>query len=68
MRGNEVVAPDVAAAAYAHLSRLEEAQAVVGDWLKTGPFSIVTASCWAIKDSMKSIYLDDLRKTGLPER
>jgi hypothetical protein len=68
MKGNEMVAPDVTAAAFAHLGRLEEARTIIADWRKTGPFSIVTASCWAIKEPMKSVYLADLRKAGLPEK
>jgi adenylate cyclase len=68
MKGNEMVAPDVAAAAFAHLGRLEEARTIIAEWRKTGPFSIVTASCWAIKEPMKSVYLADLRKAGLPEK
>ena len=38
-----MVAPDVAAALYAHLGRLDEARAIVADWQKTGPSSIATA-------------------------
>jgi len=68
IRGVEKFAPDIAAAAYAHLGRLDEARAIIADWRKTGPFSIATASCWQIKEPMKSVYLDDLRKAGLPEK
>ena len=50
------------------LGRLEEARAIIADWLKKGPFSIATESCWAIKEPMKSAFLDDLRKAGLPEK
>ena len=49
-------------------ARLEEARAFIADWLKKGPFSIATESCFAIKEPMKSAYLNDLRKAGLPER
>ena len=38
------------------------------DWLKRGAFSVATESCFAIKEPMKSAYLDDLRKAGLPEK
>jgi class 3 adenylate cyclase/TolB-like protein len=68
LKGNEMVSPDTAAATYVRLGRLEEARGVVRDWLKTGPFSIATASCWAMKEPMKQRYLDDLRKAGLPEK
>ena len=68
MKGIEASAPDIAAAANAHLGRLDEARAIVAEWRKKGPFSIATASCWQIKEPMKGVYLDDLRKAGLPER
>ena len=38
------------------------------DWLKTGALSIAAESCWAMKEPMKSAWLDDLRKAGLPEK
>ena len=68
IKGNEMVAPDWAAAIYVRLGRLDEARAIIADWLKKGPFSIATESCWAIKEPMKSAFLDDLRKAGLPEQ
>jgi TolB-like protein len=68
IKGNEMVAPDWAAAIYVRLGRLDEARAIIADWLKKGPFSIATESCWAIKEPMKSAFLDDLRKAGLPEK
>ena len=68
MKGIDTSAPDIAAAALAHVWRPDEAAAVVADWRKTGPYSIATASCWQIKEPMKSMYLDDLRKAGLPEK
>ena len=67
-KGNEMVEPDTAAATYVRLGRLDEARAIVADWRKAGPFSIATASCWAMKEPMKQRYLDDLRKAGLPEK
>ena len=68
MKGNEMVEPDVAAAINIRLGRVEEAQSLIADWLKTGSFSIATELCWAIKEPMKSANLDDLRKAGLPEK
>ena len=68
MRGNEMLTPDVTAATYVRLGRIDEARAVVTDWLKKGPFSIATESCFAIKEPMKSALLNDLRKAGLPEK
>ena len=68
IKGNEMVMPDIAAAINVRLGRLDEARSLIADWLKIGPFSIATASCWAMKEPMKSAYLDDLRKAGLPEK
>ena len=56
------------AAIYARLDRIDEAKAAVAEWLKTGPHSILTESCWPIREPLKRMYLDDLRKAGLPER
>ena len=50
------------------IGRVEEARAIIGDWLKKGSFSIATESCLAIKEPMKSAYLDDLLKAGLPKK
>ena len=63
-----MAAPDVAAVTYVRVGRVDEARAIIADWLKKGPFSIATESCWAIKEPMKSAFLDDLRKAGLPEQ
>ena len=58
----------MAAAIYVRVGRVEEARAIIADWLKKGPFSIATESCIAIKEPMKSALLNDLRKAGLPEK
>jgi class 3 adenylate cyclase/TolB-like protein len=68
VKGSEMVTPDIVAATYIRLGRVDEARSVVADWLKRGPFSIATESCIAIKEPIKSAYLDDLRKAGLPEK
>jgi adenylate cyclase len=68
IKGSEMAAPDTAAAAYVRVGRVDEARAFITDWLKKGPFSVATESCWAMKEPMKSTYLDDLRKAGLPEK
>ena len=68
IKGGEMAAPDVAAVTYVRVGRVDEARAIIADWLKKGPFSIATESCWAIKEPMKSAFLDDLRKAGLPEQ
>ncbi len=68
LRAAKWSAPDIAAAIYVRVGRVDEARAIVADWLKKGPFSIATESCWAIKEPMKSAFLDDLRKAGLPEK
>jgi adenylate cyclase len=68
MKGSEMVAPDWATAIYARLGRVDEARAIVADWLKRGDFSIATESCWVMKEPLKSAFLDDLRKAGLQEK
>ena len=55
-------------AIYARLGRIDEAKAAAADWLKTAPHSILTQSCNPIREPMKSMYLDDVRKAGLPEK
>ena len=42
MTGIEKYAPDIVAAALAHIGRLDEAGAIIADWRKTGPFSLAT--------------------------
>jgi adenylate cyclase len=68
IKGSETFAPDWAAGMYVRVGRVDEARAIIADWLKTGSFSIATESCWAMKEPMKSAWLDDLRKAGLPEK
>jgi adenylate cyclase len=68
IKGSETAAPDIAAAIYVRVGRVEEARAIIADWLKIAPLSIATDSCWAMKEPMKSAFLDDLRKAGLPEK
>jgi hypothetical protein len=68
IKGSEMLGPDVAAATYVRLGRVEEARAIIADWLKTGTLSIAAESCWAMKEPMKSGWLDDLRKAGMPEK
>jgi adenylate cyclase len=68
IKDDVMVEPDVAAAILVRLGREDEARAVIADWRKIGSFSIASASCWPIKEPMKSLYLDDVRKAGLPEK
>jgi TolB-like protein len=68
IKGNEMVSPDVAVSLYAHVGRLDEARSIVAEWEKQTPHSIATQACYALKEPMKSMYLDDLRKAGLPEK
>jgi tetratricopeptide (TPR) repeat protein len=68
IKGSEKFAPDYAAVMYLRVGRIDEARAIITDWLKEGAFSIATESCWAMKEPMKSAWLDDLRKAGLPEK
>ena len=37
IKGSETVAPDIAAAIYVRVGRVEEARAIIADWLKIGP-------------------------------
>jgi adenylate cyclase len=66
--GSETATPDWAAVMYVRVGRVDEARAIIADWLKTGARSIATESCCAMKEPMKSAFLDDLRKAGLPEK
>ena len=53
---------------YLRVGRVDEARAIIADWLKIEPITIATDSCWAMKEPLKSAWLDDLRKAGLPEK
>jgi adenylate cyclase len=68
IKGSESLWGDLNAAIYARLGRIDEAKAAAADWLKIAPHSIQTQSCMPIREPMKSMYLDDLRKAGVPER
>jgi hypothetical protein len=68
IKGNEMVTPDVAVALYAHLGRLNDARVIVADWQKETRHSIATQACLPMKEPLNSVYLDDLRKAGLPEK
>jgi adenylate cyclase len=68
IKGGESFAMATLAAIYARLGRIDEAKTTVAEWLKTGTHSILTESCWPIREPLKRMYLDDLRKAGLPER
>jgi hypothetical protein len=63
-----MVTPDVAVARYAHLGRLNDARVIVADWQKETRHSIATQACLPMKEPLNSVYLDDLRKAGLPEK
>jgi TolB-like protein len=68
IKGDEMASPDVAVAIYTHLGRLDEARSIVADWQKQTAHSIATQACYAMKEPMSSVYLDDMRKAGLPEK
>jgi class 3 adenylate cyclase/TolB-like protein len=68
IKGSETQAPDWAAVMYVRVGRIDEARAIIADWLKIEPITIATDSCWAMKEPLKSAWLDDLRKAGLPEK
>ena len=67
-KGLESIVPQQFAAVYASLGRRDEAKAAVAEFLKSGPHSILTESCWPIREPLKQKYLADLRTAGLPER
>ena len=58
----------LAAVMYLRVGRVDEARAIIADWLKIEAITIATDSCWAMKEPLKSAWLDDLRKAGLPEK
>ena len=68
IKGSETAAPDWAGVMYLRVGRVDEARAIIADWVKIAPVSIATESCWAIREPMKSAFLDDLRKAGLLEK
>ena len=68
IKGGESFSMATLAAIYARVDRIDEAKTTVAEWLKAGSHSILTESCWPIREPLKRMYLDDLRRAGLPER
>jgi len=68
IKGGEAFGMPTLAAIYVRLNRIDDAKATIAEWLKAGPHSILTESCWPVREPMKQKYLDDLRKAGLPEK
>ena len=62
--------PQQLAAVHVRLERLDEARALLGEWLRANPrASIATeAIYWPMREDLKRAFLDDLRAAGLPER
>jgi TolB-like protein/class 3 adenylate cyclase len=56
------------AAVFARLGRLDEARAVIVQFLKDRPgYTLRDEAFRPVKEPLKQAYLDDLRKAGLPE-
>ena len=68
IKGGEAFSLSILTVIYVRLGRLDEARAAAAEWLKTGPHSILTESCLPMREPLKRMYLDDLRKAGVPER
>jgi TolB-like protein/DNA-binding winged helix-turn-helix (wHTH) protein len=62
--------PQRLAAIHVRLGRLDEARAILGEWLRANPrASIATeAVYWPMREDLKRAFFDDLRDAGLPER
>jgi tetratricopeptide (TPR) repeat protein len=59
----------IQAASLVRLGRLEEARAVMMDFLKENPGDTIEAQAvWPLKEPYKQAWLNDLRKAGLPEK
>jgi adenylate cyclase len=68
LKGVEATHPWPLIVIYVRLGHMDDAKAAAGEWLKTGPHSVMSESCMPMREPMKQKYLDDLRKAGLPER
>jgi len=69
LQGKERQFPQQLATVYVRLGRLDEARAVIADWLRANPrASIATeAVYWPMRSDLKRAFLDDLRTAGVPE-
>jgi adenylate cyclase len=68
IKGGESFSLSTLAVIYVRLGRIAEAKATITNLLKTGSHSIITEACWPMREQIKRMYLDGLRKAGLPER
>jgi adenylate cyclase len=59
---------DMLAVVYARLGRIDEARAVMAEFVKDTGYTIEDEARWPFIEPLKQAYLDDLRKAGMPER
>jgi class 3 adenylate cyclase/TolB-like protein len=59
---------DHLAAIYVRLGRIDEARAVMAEFVKDTGYTLEDAVRWPLKEPLAQGYLDDLRKAGMPER
>jgi adenylate cyclase len=59
---------DVLAPVYVRLGRIDEARAVMAEFVKDTGYTLEDEARWPLKEPLKQAYLDDLRKAGMPER
>ena len=64
IKGSETAGPDVAAVIDVRLGRVEEAPRHHCRLAQDSPNPIATESCWAMKEPMKSAWLDDRARPG----
>ena len=61
--------PLTLAAVQVRLGRVDEARAVVAEFVKGNPgWTLEDEASFPLKEPLKQSYLDDLRKAGMPER
>jgi hypothetical protein len=59
---------DHLAAVYVRIGRVDEARAVMAEFVENTGYSLEDEARWPLKEPLKRAYLDDLRKAGMPER
>jgi class 3 adenylate cyclase/TolB-like protein len=59
---------DQLAPVYVRLGRIDEARAVMAEFVKDTGYTLEDEARWPLIEPLKQAYLDDLRKAGMPER
>jgi TolB-like protein len=59
---------ELLAPVYVRLGRIDEARAVMAEFVKDTGYTIEDEARWPLIEPLKQAYLDDLRKAGMPER